>query len=160
MNLKPQGVAEIHREICARENCRFLDKLDYEADCAACPDGHWGRYGAAECGDTPLSISAVGRAPAKGVSLPPISSIRQPGDLMAALIFRITGQMAGTCGPCAGRVRQMNQWGWMRSWLNRKIILSWLTEEAAKRGHPIDQPSLLELLRVAFKEARRGKSLS
>lgn len=154
--MKPPEVADIHREICEREGCEFLDRLDYHDECAACPNGHWGRYGAVECAGDPKPFDAA-RTPSP---VPPevtgLSVIAKPGDLMAAIIFKVTGQRSGMCGPCAERVRQMNEWGWFRCWLNRKTILRWLAEEAAKRGHPIEEAKLTELLKIAFREARSG----
>lgn len=48
---KPPEVAQIHREICERENCKYLDKIDYDNPCSFCPNGHFGRYEMIGCKD-------------------------------------------------------------------------------------------------------------
>jgi hypothetical protein len=49
----------------------------------------------------------------------------------------------------------MNSWGWWGCWRNRAIIIGWLCEEAARRGHPVTPGDMGDLLRAAFKELRK-----
>jgi len=49
--MKPVQVAQIHRDICRREKCPHLEALNFNDPCAACPEGHWGRYEIAGCED-------------------------------------------------------------------------------------------------------------
>jgi hypothetical protein len=70
--MKPPEVAQIHREICERENCEYLDKIDYADPCAFCPNGHFGRYELAGCDKEQLqglcdAVAAVAQPIAKGI---------------------------------------------------------------------------------------------
>lgn len=82
------------------------------------------------------------------------NSIR-PGNVFSTIIKGITG--ANPCARCNQRIKQMNDWGWLKCWFNRKTIAAWLSEEARRRGHRISDDSALDLLKAAFKEARSGK---
>lgn len=94
-------------------------------------------------------------------SLPSVNtiapSIKNPGDLFALIIFKITGQHTANCGVCGRRKKQMNEWGWLGCWRNRKTIIAWLCEEAAKRGHKIDKASMTVLFKAAWKELKQNR---
>lgn len=77
----------------------------------------------------------------------------KPGDLLARIIKKITGETGGRCA-CNAHKAQMNKWGWWGCWRERKTIIGWLCEEAAKRGHPIDKASAMALFKAALKELR------
>lgn len=75
---------------------------------------------------------------------------KKPGTIFSDLIFKITGEKLSS-DDSYNKKKQMNQWGWLESWNNRKIILKWLIEEAEKRGYKIGEDRALSLLREAFK---------
>jgi hypothetical protein len=75
-----------------------------------------------------------------------------PGDVLSLLIHKVTGRYASTCGVCVGRMKMMNDKGWWWCWKNRALILSWLTDEASKRGHAIEDSHAKTLFRAAFAE--------
>jgi len=81
-------------------------------------------------------------------------SLRSPGDIFGIVIHKITGQRTANCGECGRRKAQMNKWGWLGCLRpkNRKQIIDWLCEEAAKRGHEIDGNQMLALFKAAIKE--------
>ncbi len=76
----------------------------------------------------------------------------RPGDVLSLMIKKVTGRHAATCGVCVARMRRMNEEGWWWSWKNRDLILGWLTDEAAKRGHAITDSHALSLFRATFAE--------
>lgn len=78
-------------------------------------------------------------------------SIR-PGNVFSMVINRVTG--ANPCSRCNQRIKQMNNWGWLKCWSNRKTIAAWLADEARRRGHHISNDSALAFLKAAFKEIR------
>jgi hypothetical protein len=95
---------------------------------------------------TPIVISR-GRA---------INARFRPGSIFSTVIQKITGKTTATCGECGQHMRQMNEWGWWGCWKNRKTIIGWLREEAAKRGHDISDRAALDPLRAAFKELKHS----
>jgi hypothetical protein len=76
------------------------------------------------------------------------------------LIYQLTGQHTSNCGECGARKRQMNEWGWLGCMRpkNRKQIIGWLCEAAAKRGHQIDKAKMRSLFKAAIKEAMANKN--
>jgi len=90
---------------------------------------------------------------AKGPSI--IEGSLQPGSLFSKVVFKITGVVP--CARCRDRMSQMNQWGWWKCWRNRKLIASWLSEEARQRGHQITDSNSLDLFKAALKEFRKAK---
>ncbi len=76
----------------------------------------------------------------------------QPGSLFSSMIHKITGRYASTCGTCLHRMQEMNSWGWWGCWKQRHTILSWISEEAKKRGHSRSDSELLTIFRAAFSE--------
>jgi hypothetical protein len=97
--MKPPEVAQIHREICEREECRYRKKLNYDDPCAACPNGHWGRYEIAACDDPKRKV------PRKRGDR--IAAIAQP---IARVIDKITGGKThvSTCGGCKQMQKDLN----------------------------------------------------
>jgi hypothetical protein len=90
------------------------------------------------------------------INLVRIRRTPQPGDLLAVIIFRITAEPVRSCVElCPERRAQMNEWGWWKCWCNRKTIIAWLRQEAAKRGHAISDRALLDLIKAAFNELHR-----
>jgi hypothetical protein len=85
-------------------------------------------------------------------------SFTNPGEIFAAVIFRLTGQMTLGCGTCATRKTLMNAWGWWGCWKHRREIEEWLIIEAIKRGHLAEPGEIGGLLRAAFKELRKRKA--
>jgi hypothetical protein len=136
----PAEVVQIRRELCAQ--------CDIEDACASCAHGHWGQYEASKCAREEATVIIPARQLA--------AVIAKPGDLLARVIFEITGERGGFCA-CADRQRQMNARGWLWCWRNRALVIGWLCEEAAKRGHMIAAPRVAPLLRAALREALRGK---
>lgn len=49
--MKSKRTASVHRQICVRNKCAFLDRVDYEDDCSFCPNGHFGQYERSKCKD-------------------------------------------------------------------------------------------------------------
>lgn len=76
----------------------------------------------------------------------------RPGNMFSAVIHKITGRYALTCGECQQRMHLMNQWGWWKCWKNRQIIQNWLVQEAEKRGHRVTGAQMLDLFRAAWRE--------
>ncbi|CAN5544289.1 hypothetical protein BH09VER1_BH09VER1_24480 [soil metagenome] len=79
--------------------------------------------------------------------------ITQPGDLLAWGIHRLTGAVPGNCA-CNQRRAQMNRWGWAGCLARPATIVTWLAEEAEKRGHVIGRSAAWSVLRAAVQEAR------
>jgi hypothetical protein len=138
----PKTVIEIRRGLC-QSKC----DVDPTDPCAACPNGHWGRYQALGCDDPNHVIPS-----SQIIGRPSNPSRVQPGSLLSAVIFKITGKRA--CGACSARMRTMNENGWWWCWKNRATIVGWLVEEAKKRGHEIDENAVLGLFKAAFKESK------
>lgn len=89
--VKPQSVAEAHREICESAKCEFKDRLKYYDPCARCPNGHWGQY----------------------IVCPEVAGL---GDRVAAVaqpIARALDKFLGTdiqhCGSCEKRRQMLNK---------------------------------------------------
>ncbi|MCC6683119.1 MAG: hypothetical protein IT445_19660 [Phycisphaeraceae bacterium] len=80
--------------------------------------------------------------------------VPQPGDLLAWMIRRVTGQPPCPMR-CADRRRQMNEWGWLGCWRHRDEILTWLADEARRRGHDIGNAKLIGLMKAAIAELRK-----
>lgn len=78
----------------------------------------------------------------------------QPGDLLAWMIRIVTGQSPCPMR-CADRRRQMNAWGWIGCWRHRDEILTWLADEARRRGHDIGNAKLIGLMKAAIAELRK-----
>jgi hypothetical protein len=158
MIAKLDYVARVHRNICAEANCSFLDKLNYSDPCIGCPEGHFGVYQVEGCEDRSHVNSIV--APSDARDTPAADHLLQPGDLFSTIILNITGKSIQNCGVCRERKRAMNKWGWWKCWLNRKIIIGWLCEEAAKRGHGIGGSEMLGLFKAAFRELRAKRKIA
>lgn len=139
--MKPAETIRTHRSLCRLCASKAHDP------CASCEHGQWGRYNRANCGEdsTPVVRTSGQIAPAE-------PSATRPGDMLARVIYKITGQQAGNCS-CSKRQAQMNEWGWFGCWLHRKEIIRWLSEEAVRRGHPTGAGTLRSLFFAALKEA-------
>jgi hypothetical protein len=87
---------------------------------------------------------------------PRLKAVSGPGNVFSFVIRRITGVLP--CGCCREHIAQMNQWGWLKCWRNRKMIAGWLREEAAKRGHVITDRVAMDLLVAAWREYRQNRS--
>lgn len=85
-------------------------------------------------------------------------SLARPGDLLAWIIRKVTGIEPGPYCSCRQRQEQMNEWGWLGCFRKRATILTWISDEAGKRGHAIGRAAALDLLRAAVRElkAQRG----
>lgn len=58
-------------------------------------------------------------------------------------IHVLTGEkQAGSCA-CTARQAQMNQWGIMECFRQRRVIAGWLIEEAQKRGYIVTRRQAL-----------------
>lgn len=119
--------------------CNRLKLTVSPGTCAACKNGQnferlFSRAGLVEHRPAPLS----------------------PGTVFSRAITSITGVLP--CHACRERIKQMNQWGWLRCWKNRKQIAFWLAKEASARNHPIDPNAAegiyVELFKVAVRELR------
>jgi hypothetical protein len=143
-------VAKTRRDICRRAACPHLEILNFNDPCAACPEGHWGRYEIAGCEDGNRIVPDA-RLPHAGNN----GSLR-PGSLLSSLIFKVTGQSTKTCGVCGARMGMMDRNGWRWCWKNRSTIIGWVLDEAAKRGHKINNQVALALLKATFVEIRGG----
>lgn len=149
--MKPPEVAEIHRSICESGQCEFLDRIDYTDPCAFCPNGHFGRHEQTGCKESAQDLSQ--RAPLKKRG----PSMRAPGDVLAYVIWKVTGEMVGFCGACGDRVQKMNLWGWPGCMARKEEIIGWLIEEAGKRGHKITKRRVVSLLAAALKSRQQFK---
>lgn len=92
--------------------------------------------------------------PVKAQNVPGIIRSLHPGSAFALAIKKITGAIP--CARCNQRIRVMNDWGWFKCWQNRRIIASWLAEEAHRRGHQITSDSAVGLLKAVIREIRRS----
>lgn len=90
---KPREVAQIHREICERQNCEYLDKINYADPCASCPNGHFGRYEQTGCEE----MRGLGDLVAK---------VAQP---IAHGLDVIIGTNIANCGGCGKRQQKLNE---------------------------------------------------
>jgi hypothetical protein len=142
MSVKPDAVIRIHQHLCPLCAGKAHDP------CASCDHGKWGRYTFVGCNDPTRATS-----PARHSR----TSTARPGDLLALLILRVTGQQSGNCA-CEQRQQQLNAWGWWQCYRNRTTVIGWLCEEAAKRGHPISADKALSLFKAALLEVRRVKA--
>lgn len=142
----PPEVAEIRREMCLRSKCDTAH--DFNDPFAACAIAGWGRYHS--------SCESVNR-PAfnEEKKAKSVASILPPGDLLKIVIQKITGAVAGPNCSCNTRAAQMNAWGWCGCWRRRDVIVGWLSEEAARRGHEMDARRVRGLLRAAWREMLR-----
>jgi hypothetical protein len=156
---KPLEVAKLHREICEREGCPFLDKINYADNCAACPEGHFARYSDVGCESAnripPPSPQFVFTKPHHDGGTTIQIPLNEPGDMLAWAIHKLTGAIP--CGACDARRKQMNEWGWAGCALHLGTIVRWITEEAKKRGHQVDRLVIFSLIRAAWSEARKQK---
>lgn len=114
-------IAIIRREICLAAHCPHQTGLRYDDPCAACPAGHWGVYDKRACENAPPKPSSL---------RPP-----RPGEYLARLLTRLTGETASPHCSCHARATQMDTWGWWGCLAHRSEILSWLLEAAALH-HP------------------------
>lgn len=80
---------------------------------------------------------------------------RGPGDIFAFIIRKVTGQTM--CARCRTRRDWMNRAGWVKCWLNRKMIVEWLCEEAEIRGHSIPNKTAMALFKAALKELHQTR---
>ena len=148
----PQAVIEIRSRLC-RGRC----DVDPANPCSSCPNGHWGKYSNKECEDGTIQHAGPIR-----VVLPEIKPSPHlkpgPGGIFSMVIYKITGQVPGSCGKCSSRIAQMNQWGWWKCFLNRATIISWLSEEAKRRGHIIGDREIWGLMKAARRELRYQKT--
>lgn len=95
--VKPSYVAEIHREICEREKCQYLDKVNYADSCAFCPSGHWGQYEIGGCDDPNRKIEGLGDV---------VALVAGP---ITKGIDAILGTRLQNCGGCGKRQTKLNQ---------------------------------------------------
>lgn len=84
----------------------------------------------------------------------------KPGDVLAAVILQLTGKNARTCSKCGRRVMKMNSWGWAGSIAHLSEITGWLKEEAAERGHPMDDNTAAALFNAAWEELKEKHKLT
>jgi hypothetical protein len=145
--MKPQHVADIHRGLCAKANCPHLDKINYMDPCRGCPLGHFPPYQRSGC-------EKQEKPPRYKKPRPQKRPAPRPGDILALVIKKVTGEAAG-CGPCSVWVKKMNDWGWRECWHHRGEIIDRLIEEAARRGHTITKRKMWSLFAAAWKEARK-----
>lgn len=78
------------------------------------------------------------------------SHLYNPGDLMSIVIHKITGETP--CPTCDARIQQMNTWGWIKTWHNRRLIVGWIRDESIKRGYPSTDNAIL----IVFKETLKS----
>jgi len=147
----PAAIHEARGNICkvCKTPCTERDSLDLTDACTSCPIGSWPMW---DCG-MPVAGHEPTRRPLERGRV-----LARPGDLLAIVIGKITGaHYTHTCD-CAQRAAAMNEWGWWGCWTRRQMILGWLREEAAKRGHKVEQGAILELFLAAIRElqARRN----
>lgn len=109
--MKPIQVARIHKRICENANCRFRDKLDYEDECASCPNGHWGRYNDINCDKAkrPLKRSGLGDK---------VEKIAQP---IARVIDAVLGTRVEGCGGCKQMKNDLNSGMSLQDALRKRI---------------------------------------
>ncbi len=86
------------------------------------------------------------------------NSVTQPGYLFSTVIKTITGRYAVTCGRCMERMGMMNRWGYWGCWKNRAVIVNWLLEEAAGRGHKVSRAQVWSLFQAALREVRQSRN--
>jgi hypothetical protein len=46
----------------------------------------------------------------------------------------------------------MNEWGWLGCFHHRSTILTWIGDEAGRRGHTVGRAAALDLLHAAARE--------
>ena len=58
--------------------------------------------------------------------------------------------------PCEARAKEMNDRGWMWAWRERRMVMSWVAEEAGRIGHTRATATWLGLLGVLCIERARA----
>lgn len=136
-------------------HCRGKCDVDPADPCVACPNGHWGSYVRAPAAT--IAIVSIHRRRSERANESRSTSIARPGDLLSWMIFKATGQKAANCGRCRDRIRQMNEWGWIQCFRNRRLIIAWLMHEASLRGINMSGQSAAALFRAAWREYRQTR---
>ena len=82
---------------------------------------------------------------------------RKPGTILAAAIKAAVGVDLGAgCAVCSERKKQMDQWGFLGCWRNRREILGWVSAEATARGIKVTPFMVLRAIKAAVKQAVKG----
>lgn len=118
--------------------------INHRDPLASCPLRVWP---AVEAVEAPVAPS--GEVPPAGMEIEPMLG-HQPGAVLKWAIWKLTGVRA--CGQCSDRSRQMDRWGWVGCWRNRKKIIGWLIHEARARDQELTQKAAGELILSAFKQ--------
>lgn len=122
-------------------------ELDHADPCACCPINVWPKYEG--CQSETAIIEAIADPT---IESPDASFSSQPGSLLKWAIWKATGIKA--CSTCSERSRQMDQWGWLGCWKERKTITDWLIHECKSRGHEVTRATARKLLGAAFRAFR------
>jgi hypothetical protein len=95
----PDRVVYIRQDICQRNNCQHLDRLNFRDPCEACPAGHWGRYSVSGCDGSGLGDIAHSVAQ-------PIARVI---DKATAILFPKYRTNLSNCLGCQKRRRLFNE---------------------------------------------------
>ena len=85
-----------------------------------------------------------------------------PGDHLHALIIQFTGESTKLGCGCKDRINQMNRWGVVGCTKNIDRIVTWMQEEATKRGWKSakwlgSKMAIKLLIRLAIRRAKNTK---
>lgn len=129
-------------------------------DCRKTP--HWVKL----CRTRPDYFRAweEGRGPGQKVILEPkprvvMASGAGPGAQLHRILSRLGIQPSGGCA-CKSRARIMNQWGPEKCKENLETIVSWMAEEAGKRGLPFSPAVARIIVRMAIRKSLRAQGRS
>ena len=74
-----------------------------------------------------------------------------PGQVLSKAIELLLGKAVKGCFRCRRQASQMNEWGWWGCWKQRKLIAGWISNEARRFGHNLDESAALTLLGKTIK---------
>lgn len=129
------------------ETCDWLQESADQHSCTGDP-----AFGASS---TARVYTGAGGMSIQSLGLPPFSG--GAGDVFHYVIRWLTGQDINPTCRCAKHIRRMNEKGWRWCWRNRRLIYSWLTFEANRRGIEVESSTLWGLVLAAFREAGRKR---
>lgn len=149
------NIVQIRKRLCLRckNQCPEYKagELNHEDACTGCPIGVWHSFEDAGCPQPEITPAEPEQQYHHGS--PELA--KEPGSLLKWMIWKLTGVLP--CPKCDRRAQEMNEWGWLGCWRNRRKIYEWLTHEANSRGHQIDEATLQALLLAGLRELKHGK---
>jgi len=165
MEPTPEVIAISHRMWCERQNCKYLDKIDYRNPYVGCPEGHFGPWDnrdpreAGEWKKIERSIPAIKVQNNVHPVYPFVQfgHFSQPGRVgseLKKLLAKFGLKPAKEC-KCTQHINEMN-WNGIE-WCNENIdtIVGWLREEADRAHLPFSKLGARIMVKRAISNARK-----